>query len=184
MLSGSSIYTRHHLLLKADIGVTETEKYSYWVATQAMWVAPLVVCLSSFLEFGLMWAYQTKFHPWGDILVRKVATHKHTQTDSTSTPTQTDSMNTKIDSMSTQTDSMSTQTDSTLTQTDSTPTQTDSTLTQTDSMNTQTDSTLTQKDSTPTHTHTQTDSTGWTQKPKKQEEANHGEFDKRGMDQV
>ena len=67
IVTGTNIIDRHRKLVPS-IGTLPQEDYSYFLVTRLMVGLPIAVTLASLLDWGLVYLYQKKFHPWVGII--------------------------------------------------------------------------------------------------------------------
>ena len=67
IVTGTNIIDRHRKLVPS-IGTLPQEDYSYFLVTRLMIGLPIAVTLASLLDWGLVYLYQKKFHPWVGII--------------------------------------------------------------------------------------------------------------------
>ena len=66
-MKGFTIRARH-LVLQRTIGTFPEEEEAYEVASLLMWLLPLLVTVSAFLEFLILFLFNRFGHPWAGIL--------------------------------------------------------------------------------------------------------------------
>ena len=67
IVTGTNIIDRHRKLVPS-IGTLPQEDDSYFLVTRLMIGLPIAVTLTSLLDWGLVYLYQKKFHPWVGII--------------------------------------------------------------------------------------------------------------------